>query len=208
MAHPGTVHGVKWSGDGKHFLTICHDPSLIPRSGRLWDTATGKRIALPARQTRFNVAAFSPDHRFVATGADDGEVRLWNVADGIPATKSFGHPRTCWVLDFDPKGRQLASASMDQRVRLWDPLTGAPLSPALEHGAPVGGLSFSPAEDAILVHGGGRTTRWNLGTASGTPEQLQILAQLTSACRLDETGSLEPLNSSELSVLLKRMSFR
>ncbi|HTL56211.1 MAG TPA: family 16 glycoside hydrolase [Candidatus Limnocylindrales bacterium] len=101
-------------------------------------------------------AAFSPDGRFIASTAGDGDVRLWNVANGRsrivfqgPAILGQEHPAPI----FRPDGALLASAWEDGTIRLSDPATGAERGILRGHKGPVLSLAAHPAGQGFVSAG-------------------------------------------------------
>ncbi len=62
---------------------------------------------------------FSPDEQILATGWNDGMVRLWDAADGDP-TISFEATSEIVSLAFSPDGKFLAAGLLNGNIYLWD----------------------------------------------------------------------------------------
>ena len=64
--------------------------------------------------------ALSADGRLVASGGDDGVVRLWDSQTRHLLSRLEGHPGTVWCLALSADGRRVASGGVDATVRLWE----------------------------------------------------------------------------------------
>ena len=113
---PGDKGGfVTFSPDGKLLaVQVKHDVALI-------DSVTGNVVRkLEGHRVAPQAAAFSPDGKRLASVAQDGTLRLWNVATGEMVdilTQRGGRFRD---VKFASDGLVIATASEDHTVRLWD----------------------------------------------------------------------------------------
>jgi WD40 repeat protein len=75
-------------------------------------------------ETGVNTIALSPYGKTIASGCDDGKVRLWDIETGKVIARWSGHPKyvrsVCWRRD----GKQVLSGSNDGTVRVWNVDTG------------------------------------------------------------------------------------
>jgi WD40 repeat protein len=120
---------------------------------RLLDLDSG-RERRRLRHENVHAVALSPDGDVLATGDDDGLIRLWDPAAGTGLRELHGHVRGVTSLAFAPDGKTLLSGSLDQTVRLWDVATGRERLPFVGPQGSVDALAFSP-DGTTLASGGG-----------------------------------------------------
>jgi len=129
---------------------------------------TGGR-PLHGHETAIRTAAFSPDQRWLATGSEDGAIRLWDLSPVDPISRVLaldGHKGPVHGLAFSADGRWLVSGAADGTVRLWR-LTaeGAKPNRIFDEGryGAIQSLALSPNGD-WLVFGtqGGNVCIWKM----------------------------------------------
>jgi WD40 repeat protein len=120
---------------GRERLRLVHRPE-VDDGGR------------PRRPGDVRAATFSPDGRWIATGADDGLLRLFG-ANGQIAFR-FPHPHAVLDVAFRPDGRILATGAADGVARLWN--ARGEVQARLNHGSAVASVAYTA--DGRLVTGG------------------------------------------------------
>jgi glucose repression regulatory protein TUP1 len=121
LQHESVVCCVRFSHDGKYVATGCN------RSAQIFDVVTGQKICILQDESVDAVGdlyirsvCFSPDGRYLATGAEDKLIRVWDIASRTIRNTFAGHEQDIYSLDFARDGRTIASGSGDRTVRLWD----------------------------------------------------------------------------------------
>ncbi len=113
-----------------------------------------------------NAVAFSPDGHTVATGSDDGTVRLWNTTTTNPLAV-FTYGGAVNAVAFTGDGRIVAAGGTDGTVRLWDTTTHQLLGTLAGHSS-VNAVAFSVDGTTVATGNADGTARiWD--TRTGHP---------------------------------------
>ena len=92
---------------------------------RIIDAQTGAiQHEVQQGEAQVTNVAWSPDGKWLATGATDKLVRIWNAATGKIEHELAGHTGTIWSLAWSADGERLASSAEDNSVRIWAPHPG------------------------------------------------------------------------------------
>jgi dipeptidyl aminopeptidase/acylaminoacyl peptidase len=111
---------------------------------KVWDVATSMQLrTIKAHKGHITCVACSADGRGLASGSQDGTVKLWQMDTGKEITSLNGHTKGITSVAYSRNGR-LASASEDRTVRLWDAATGKLLRTLEGHTGGVTSVAFSP----------------------------------------------------------------
>jgi len=116
------------SPDGSSLATAGYGKGTLSKGGvALWDIGSARiRTTLPHPGV-IETVAFSADSGKLASGGEDGTIRLWNVATGTPARVIKASREEVRAVAFTPDGSKLVSGGRDAMVRVFDVATGAEL---------------------------------------------------------------------------------
>jgi WD40 repeat protein/serine/threonine protein kinase len=78
------------------------------------DTATGHQVQSLATALGVSAVTCSPDNRTIATGFDDGQVKLWHLGTGQELTTLKASLERIVKLQFSTDGRKLAAAALNK----------------------------------------------------------------------------------------------
>lgn len=180
------INSVEFAADGSRIVAGSWDSSLL-----IWDLRTHDEIIVrsahrgEAQSVSFDAnkfypnrswtithsgqvrcAAQSPDGKRIASGSDDGTLRLWNVIDGaemleLAASKQVVRSRIVGstgqspigvsCLSFSPDGSRLVTGSvLDKSLKLWESSNGKLISEIPVDGSGAWSVAFSPDGTRIV----------------------------------------------------------
>jgi len=105
-------------------MAMCFASAAIARSSSGDVPRDFRSSILPHRPPVSACRGRQPGWEWLATGDDDGGIRLWNSATANPPGSFSGHKRAVNGLNFSPDSSKLVSASADKTIRVWDVAKG------------------------------------------------------------------------------------
>ncbi|MBX3743919.1 MAG: protein kinase [Verrucomicrobiae bacterium] len=201
--HRSRIWAVRFSPDGRWVASASGD-----RTVRMWDGATGQPVGEPFLHGKAVLTLrFSPDGGRLVTATEDGHVQLWDIGAGRAASLPMQHAGVVWNVAFSPDGRRLVSGSYDGTARIWDADSGYPMSEVLPHTAEVLRTAFTLDGKQLVTTASDTTLRyWKvLDGPPPVPEWLPAFAEAVGGRRLDASGVLANVATTELHALRRRL---
>lgn len=233
LVHPGEkkdheIYSCHVSPDGQRLVTGAGDGYV-----RIWSTeaiynATDPKYDKPKQLASMSyhsgtihTVRFSPGGKFLASGADDRIVCIYNHDPTPPPQATFGsnetppvenwrlfrrligHDNDVQDLGWSYDGTILVSVGLDSKVVVWSGFTFEKLKTITSHSSHVKGITFDPANKYFATASDDRTIRIFKFTS---PTQNYTHADAVSNFILEATIS-QPFTSSPLTTYFRRCSW-
>ena len=145
----------------------------VGRAIVLWEVASHQRLAvLNGHSKRVNALAFARGGKILASGADDGLVKLWDVTSAEPREMTalpVGFVVAC--VAFSADGKTLAVSGFSSPIKRWElsnleaPVELPPLEAKDGHTGFVLAIAFSPRTNLLIsADAGGAVIAWDLAS--------------------------------------------
>jgi WD40 repeat protein len=145
-----------FSPDGRALVAASDEVSV-------WDVARAEPITTFAPPSWVTALGVCSQPALIATGHDEGVVRLWDPAGHRLLRELAGHDRPVGALAFSPDGRRLATAGEDRVIRLWDVGAGRLHGTLGRHADRIGDVAWFPDGRRLASAAWDRTVRiWDV----------------------------------------------
>jgi WD40 repeat protein/tRNA A-37 threonylcarbamoyl transferase component Bud32 len=201
LHHETQVHYVSFSPDGRQLVSACCDDTYDACSAHIWDSMNGRELRRPLRHLDgVFQAVFSPDGGSVVTASEDGTAAIWNASNGEMVTPPLQHGHQVAMVQFSGDGKRIMTVSHDHTARLWDALTGEPVTCPLRL-SDQGNAAALSSDGRRIVTGtwDGKVRLWDLRREDRIVEDLSLLVEVLTSCRLDPLAGPIPLDGEAVS---------
>ncbi|WP_250121592.1 NB-ARC domain-containing protein [Chroococcidiopsis sp. CCMEE 29] len=156
------VRAVAFSQDGQ----ILASASFSSHDVSIYEVTTGQCLrTFQGHTSRIGSVTFSRNSLTLASGSDDGTLKLWSLSTGECLRTLQAQSNGVTSLTFSPDGQALVSGSNDGTLKLWSLSTGECLRTLQKHASGVHSLAFSP-NGQVLASGSndGTLKLWSFTT--------------------------------------------
>ena len=183
-----TFGPVAWSPDGSKLAVAVGNTISLHESEQLSELRR-----LTGHVGDITTLSWSPDGRFLASGAsDDSVIHVYDTNTGTEAYTLRGHEGWIRTVAFSPDGSMLATGSTDLSIRIWSVATRRTEHTLTGHTDLIGGIAWAPDGTGIATAArDGTVRRWDLRTDTQDPAfaySTALNAQAGAGVRFWATG--------------------
>ena len=143
----GTVASVQFSPDGSKMLAAFWSGMIV----KVWSTQSLNPVtSFNSTEAGFRSAAFSPDGNRIVTGANLGEVRLWNARTGEAGAILEGTSGRAFAV-FSGDGSKVLAGDKNSNIFLWGANSAGVISRIKGHREDVVGVDFTQDSSQFLT---------------------------------------------------------
>lgn len=159
--HTSSIESLVYLPNGKSLVSTGQDRSL-----RIWDLSTNSGSVLGTHLIPPLCVACSNDGQSLATGCEDGNIYIWDIAAQGPRRRLSGHTDAAQSVAFSPDNTRLASTGRDGTIRVWDVATRTQTESFMGHPSRVWSVAWFPDNATLATAGADGTARlWHCGTS-------------------------------------------
>src|SRR5687768_1062376 len=156
-----------------------------PESDQLASNRKPEVVIQSSHSKPVNAIAFAPDGSWLASGANDDTIKIWDTSRGHLLRTLYGHSSNVNALAVSPDGKLLASGSgdmtskrefptfkrggiaggaRDNTIRIWEVQSGREFKMLSGHQLPVGGVAFSADGRTLTSASGDAVKVWDIAS--------------------------------------------